>query len=284
MRINPIGNAQFVADIEDVDLQAISSGDFEQIYDAWLQFGVIRIRNQSLDDNALQQFSARFGPLEEMPLGRMSEQERAKITNIYVTVLSNIRINGKAIGGLGNAEASWHSDMTYVDTPPPASVLLGIEIPPVGGNTYFADQTAAYAALPDSLRQRITDLNIKHNAAHTSVGSLRPGYETVIDSRDAPGSIHPIVRTHEETGHPALYLGRREWAYIPGLSLSDSEALLDELWSYAALTSNVWQQTWQPNDLIVWDNRRVLHRRDGFDNNARRLMKRCQVLARATDG
>ncbi len=284
MRINPIGNAQFVADIEDVDLQAISSGDFEQIYDAWLQFGVIRIRNQSLDDNALQQFSARFGPLEEMPLGRMSEQDRAKITNIYVTVLSNIRINGKAIGGLGNAEASWHSDMTYVDTPPPASVLLGIEIPPVGGDTYFADQAAAYAALPESLRQRISDLSIKHDAAHTSIGSLRPGYEPFDDPRDAPGSIHPIIRTHEETGKQALYLGRREWAYIPGLSLSDSEALLDELWSYAALAQNVWQQTWQPNDLIVWDNRRVLHRRDDFDNNTRRLMKRCQVLARATDG
>lgn len=284
MRINPIGNAQFVADIEDVDLQAISSGDFEKIYQAWLQFGVLRFRNQSLDDNALQQFSARFGPLEEMPLGRMSEQDRAKITNIYVTVLSNIRINGKAIGGLGNAEASWHSDMTYVDTPPPASVLLGIEIPPVGGDTYFADQAAAYAALPESLRQRISDLSIKHDAAHTSIGSLRPGYEPFDDPRDAPGSIHPIIRTHEETGKQALYLGRREWAYIPGLSLSDSEALLDELWSYAALTSNVWQQTWQPNDLIVWDNRRVLHRRDDFDNNTRRLMKRCQVLARATDG
>ena len=284
MRINPIGNAQFVADIEDVDLQAISSGDFEKIYQAWLQFGVLRFRNQSLDDNALQQFSARFGPLEEMPLGRMSEQDRAKITNIYVTVLSNIRINGKAIGGLGNAEASWHSDMTYVDTPPPASVLLGIEIPPVGGDTYFADQAAAYAALPESLRQRISDLSIKHDAAHTSIGSLRPGYEPFDDPRDAPGSIHPIIRTHEETGKQALYLGRREWAYIPGLSLSDSEALLDELWSYAALAQNVWQQTWQPNDLIVWDNRRVLHRRDGFDNNARRLMKRCQVLARATDG
>lgn len=284
MRINPIGNAQFVADIADVDLQAISTDDFEQIYQAWLHFGVVRIRNQPLDDTALQRFSARFGPLEEIPLGRMSKQDREKIPNIYVAVLSNIRVNGKAIGGLGNAEASWHSDMTYVDTPPPASVLLGVEIPAVGGNTYFADQTAAYAALPDSLRQRIADLNIKHNAAHTSVGSLRPGYEAVVDSRDAPGSIHPIVRTHEETGHPALYLGRREWAYIPGLSLSNSEALLDELWSYAALTPNVWQQTWQPNDLIVWDNRRVLHRRDGFDNNARRLMKRCQVLARATDG
>ena len=284
MRINPIGNAQFVADIEDVDLQAISTDDFEKIYQAWLHFGVIRIRNQSLDDTALQRFSARFGPLEEIPLGRMSKQDREKIPNIYVAVLSNIRVNGKAIGGLGNAEASWHSDMTYVDTPPPASVLLGIEIPPVGGDTYFADQAAAYAALPESLRQRISDLSIKHDAAHTSIGSLRPGYEPFDDPRDAPGSIHPIIRTHEETGKQALYLGRREWAYIPSLSLSDSEALLDELWSYAALAQNVWQQTWQPNDLIVWDNRRVLHRRDGFDNNARRLMKRCQVLARATDG
>ena len=99
----------------------------------------------------------------------------------------------------------------------------------------------------------------------------------------APGSIHPIVRIHEETGNETLYLGRREWAYIPGLPLIESEALLDELWSYAALAQNVWQQTWQPNDLIVWDNRRVLHRRDDFDNNARRLMKRCQVLARKAD-
>lgn len=84
--------------------------------------------------------------------------------------------------------------------------------------------------------------------------------------------------THEETGKHALYLGRREWAYIPGLSLEDSEVLLDELWSYAALEEHVWRQQWQPDDLIIWDNRRVLHRRDGFDQKARRLMKRCQVL------
>ncbi|GIS21073.1 MAG: TauD/TfdA family dioxygenase [Pseudomonadota bacterium] len=283
MRINPIGNAQFVADIEDVDLQAISSGDFEKIYQAWLQFGVIRIRNQSFRRKrhcSSAPFRSVGGNTLRAHVGNKTERKFQHLRDGYL----NIRINGKAIGGLGNAEASWHSDMTYVDTPPPASVLLGIEIPPVGGDTYFADQAAAYAALPESLRQRISELSIKHDAAHTSIGSLRPGYEPFDDPRDAPGSIHPIIRTHEETGKQALYLGRREWAYIPGLSLSDSEALLDELWSYAALTSNVWQQTWQPNDLIVWDNRRVLHRRDDFDNNTRRLMKRCQVLARATDG
>jgi taurine dioxygenase len=78
-----------------------------------------------------------------------------------------------------------------------------------------------------------------------------------------------------------LYLGRREWAYIPGLELAESEALLDKIWRYAALPEFVWQQKWQPGDLIIWDNRRVLHRRDDFDPQSRRLMKRCQVLARS---
>ena len=81
-----------------------------------------------------------------------------------------------------------------------------------------------------------------------------------------------------------LYLGRREWACIPGLSLNESEALLDEIWHWATLPEFVWRQRWQPSDLIIWDNRRVLHRRDEFPQDSRRLMKRCQVLARTVSG
>jgi taurine dioxygenase len=276
-------NADFVADIDNVIVASLNDEEFSTLYQAWLQYGVLRIRNQPIDEDDLQQFSARFGPLEEAPLGRMPEAQRKKIKNRYVTQLSNIIVDGKPIGGLGNAEASWHSDMTYVDTPPPASILLGLEIPERGGETYFSDQCAALAALPVSLRNRIEKLTIKHNAAHTSINKLRPGFEAFDDPRDAPGAVHPIIRQHEETGRFALYLGRREWAYIPGLSLDESESLLDELWSYAALPENVWQQQWQSNDIIIWDNRRVLHRRDGFDQNARRLMKRCQVLSKSAD-
>ncbi|MEM1434333.1 MAG: TauD/TfdA family dioxygenase [Pseudomonadota bacterium] len=274
----------FVAEIAGVSVVELSRQDFEQLYAAWLRYGVLRLRNQIIDEGQLQAFSARFGPLEEVPLGRMSEAERAKLKNRYVTQLSNIRINGRPIGGLGNAEANWHSDMTYVEVPPPASVLLGVEIPPSGGDTYFADQQAAYAALPEALRERIADLTIKHDAAHTSIGKLRPGFAPFDDPRGAPGAIHPMVKTHEETGSKVLYLGRREWAYVPGLSLEESNQLLDTLWSYAALPENVWQQRWQPYDLIIWDNRRVLHRRDEFDARSRRLMKRCQVLARSVSG
>ncbi len=279
MKVTPI-TANFVADIEDVNLATINDTEFEQLYSAWLEYGVLRIRNQDLDDEQLQTFSKRFGPLEEAPFGRMSEEDKAMIKHRYVTTLSNIIADGKPIGGLGNSEATWHSDMTYIETPPPASLLLGIEIPEQGGDTHFANQYAALKALPGDLRKRIETLTVKHNAAHTSVGKLRPGFEAFDDPREAPGAIHPMIKTHNESGRPALYLGRREWAYIPGLSVTESDALLDELWAYVALEENTWRQKWQPLDLIIWDNRCVMHRRDGFDQNSRRYMRRCQVLDR----
>lgn len=278
LEVKPI-TATFAAEVTGADVRNLSNRDFEAIYDAWLTFGVLRIRGQSIDENQLQAFSARFGPLEEIPMGRISDSEKAKIKNRYVTQLSNIIVDGKPNGGLGNSEATWHSDMTYVETPPPASILLGIEIPESGGDTCFADQNAALAAVPEALKARIETRTIKHDAAHTSIGKLRRGFEAFDDPRDAPGAVHPIIRVHEETGKPALYLGRREWAYIPGLSLEESEALLDEIWQYAVLPDNVFRQRWQPHDLIIWDNRRVLHRRDNFPQESRRLMKRCQVLA-----
>ncbi|MEC8717176.1 MAG: TauD/TfdA family dioxygenase, partial [Pseudomonadota bacterium] len=179
----------FAADLAGVDVRRLSEGDFEVLYDAWLRYGVLRLRGQGLEESDLETFSARFGPLEEVPLGRLSDAQRAKVKNRFVTQISNIVVNGKPIGGLGNAEASWHSDMTYVPTPPPASVLLGVEIPPAGGDTYFADQAAALEALPAPLRSRIETLSIKHDAAHTSVGELRRGFEPFDDPRDAPGAV-----------------------------------------------------------------------------------------------
>ena len=283
MQIIPIAGT-FGADVTGVRLGSLSDASFEDIYDAWLEYGVLRFRAQSLNKEDLQVFSQRFGPLEEIPLGRLSAAQKAKIDNRYVTPISNIVVDGKPIGGLGDAEASWHSDMTYVESPPPASVLLGVEIPPVGGDTFFADQREALALLPDSLRARITDLTIKHDAAHDSVGLLRPGFEAFDDPRDAPGAEHAIVLNHDETGDECLYLGRRDWAYIPRLALEDSEALLDDLWRYATPAHAVVEQNWLPGDVIVWDNRRCLHRRSSIDPSHRRLLLRCQVLARPSLG
>ena len=274
------GGEGFGADITGVDLANLTDDTFEAVYCAWLRFGVLRFKGQTLNKDSLQTFSQRFGPLEQIPIGRMSEEQKARLDNLFVTPISNIKVDGKPIGGLGDAEATWHSDMTYVEVPPPASVLLGVEIPQNGGDTFFADQRAALALLPDDLRRRIESLSIKHNAAHDSVGNLRPGFEAFDDPRDAPGAVHPIIRKHNETGDDCLYLGRREYAYIPGLSLEESEALLDELWSYAVPADYVVEQNWTPGDVIIWDNRRCLHKRTSIDPSQRRLLLRCQVLAR----
>ena len=280
MRVEQVGQS-FVAEVMDVDLGRISDNEFRVLYKAWLEFGVLRIRGQSLNDGELQRFSNRFGPLEEIPYGKISEEEKQKIKNRYVTVISNIEVDGKPIGGLGNKEATWHSDMTYIENPPPASILMSLEVPEFGGDTHFSDQKAAYLGLPDELVARIENLSIKHNAAHTSVGDLRRGFDPIKDPREAPGAIHPIVRIHDETQEKMLYLGRRELAYVVGLALEESEQLLNEVWRYAAMSENVWTQQWEIGDVIIWDNRRVLHRRDGFDQSQRRLMKRCQVMSAA---
>ena len=280
MRVEQVGQS-FVAEAMDVDLGRISDSEFRVLYKAWLEFGVLRIRDQSLNDGELQRFSNRFGPLEEIPYGKISEEEKQKIKNRYVTVISNIEVDGKPIGGLGNKEATWHSDMTYIEDPPPASILMSLEVPELGGDTHFSDQKAAYLSLPNELVSRIENLSIKHNAAHTSVGDLRRGFDPIKDPREAPGAIHPIVRTHDETQEEMLYLGRRELAYVVGFALEESEQLLNEVWRYAAMSENVWAQQWEIGDVIIWDNRRVLHRRDGFDQSQRRLMKRCQVMSSA---
>ena len=280
MRVEQVGQS-FVAEVMDVDLGRISDSEFRVLYKAWLEFGVLRIRGQSLNDGELQRFSNRFGPLEEIPYGKISEEEKQKIKNRYVTVISNIEVDGKPIGGLGNKEATWHSDMTYIEDPPPASILMSLEVPELGGDTHFSDQKAAYLSLPNELVSRIENLSIKHNAAHTSVGDLRRGFDPIKDPREAPGAIHPIVRTHDETQEEMLYLGRRELAYVVGFALEESEQLLNEVWHYAAMSENVWTQQWEVGDVIIWDNRRVLHRRDGFDQSQRRLMKRCQVMSAA---
>ena len=280
MRVEQVGQS-FVAEPMDVDLGRISDSEFRVLYKAWLEFGVLRIRGQSLNDGELQRFSNRFGPLEEIPYGKISEEEKQKIKNRYVTVISNIEVDGKPIGGLGNKEATWHSDMTYIEDPPPASILMSLEVPELGGDTHFSDQKAAYLSLPSELVSRIKNLSIKHNAAHTSVGDLRRGFDPIKDPREAPGAIHPIVRTHDETQEKMLYLGRRELAYVVGFALEESEQLLNEVWRYAAMSENVWTQQWEIGDVIIWDNRRVLHRRDGFDQSQRRLMKRCQVMSSA---
>jgi taurine dioxygenase len=159
------------------------------------------------------------------------------------------------------------------------AILYALEIPPAGGDTYWANQCLAYEALPADLARRIEGRRAVHDATYNSAGVKRKGYEDVADPRQAPGARHELVRTHPETGRRTLFLGRRRNSYVEGLQLAESEALLDALWRHATQAQFVFRQQWRVGDVVVWDNRCTLHRRDPFDPAARRLMHRTQIKA-----
>jgi taurine dioxygenase len=171
--------------------------------------------------------------------------------------------------------------MSYLEAPPIASALYALEIPPVGGNTSFCSMYAIHDALAPGLKQRIAGLKIKHDGTYNSGGFLRQGVTPTDDPRTSPGAIHPLVCTHPDTGRDMLYLGRRRNAYLMGLELAESEALLDELWAYVDRPEFAWEHVWQVGDLVIWDNRCTMHRRDPFDDSSRRIMHRTQIKGTA---
>lgn len=242
---------------------------------AWQRHLVLVIRDQRLSDEDLLAFSRTFGRLD--PPGPNPYGEAFLPDYPDINVISNVVVGGRPIGNLGDGEAVWHADMTYVEAPPKAAVLYALEVPPDGGDTYFADMFAAYEALPADLKARIEGLKAIHDAAHNSAGMLRKGYREVADIRETPGAHHPLVRTDPETGRRCLFLGRRPHAYVVGLDVADSDALLDALWAHVSHPRFSVQHRWRAGDVVMWLNLCVLHRRDSFDSASRRIMHRTQI-------
>ena len=267
--------ARLGADIVGADLaEPIDSTTFRAIEAAWHQHLVLRFRGQQLDDPGLLRFARMFGELDKAPIHATGEIEDPFPE---ITVMSNIVVDGKPIGNLGNYEAEWHTDMSYNESTPIGSLLYSLEAPPAGGDTGFSNMYLAYATLPAELKRAIIGLQCKHDSSRNSAGELRKGFKEVTDPRDAPGAIHPIIRTHPVTRRNALFLGRRRNAYIMGLPLDVSEDLLNRLWTHASQQRFAWYQQWKVGDLVMWDNRCAMHRRDAFDPNSRRLMHRTQI-------
>jgi taurine dioxygenase len=267
------------AEVCGADLRDLDAAQFSAIERAWHEHQVILVRNQTLSDHDLIAFSRRFGALDWAPIQETGRRFVEGLPEIYI--VSNVMVNGEPIGSLGAGEAVWHTDMSYLDVPPMASMLYALEVPPAGGNTSFCSMYSVYQALPDALKQRIADLKIKHDGTYNSGGYLRQGVTATDDPRTSPGAVHPLVCTHPDTGRRMLYLGRRRNAYLMGLELAESEALLDELWDFVAQPEFAWEHVWRVGDLVLWDNRCTMHRRDPFDAASRRIMHRTQIKGSA---
>jgi len=277
MRIKDL-DAALGAEVVDVELaEPLPPATFAAIEAAWRERLVVVFRGQKLSDPQLIAFSRNFGELD--PPGPNPYGESFNKQHPEINIISNVIEQGRPIGSLGDGEAVWHADMTYVEVPPKAAVLHALEVPPpqAGGNTYFANMFAAYEAMPVELEQAAAGKTAVHDASRNSAGELRKGYQPVTDVRETVGAHHPLIRTEPKSGRKALFLGRRPNAYVLGLELAESEALLDALWRHATQPRFAMCHRWRLGDVLMWNNLAVLHRRDPFDPTTRRVMHRSQI-------
>lgn len=288
VQVTPFDGAGCGAEIGGVDIrEKLSEEDRDAIRAAWLEHLVLRFRGQKMTDAQHMAFTRQFGELELNPAELIQQRYgvntqtsgRRREVPPEISVISNIVEDGKAIGGLGDGEAFWHTDSSFVEVPPAASLLRSLECPPpsAGGATEFLNMYSAYDTLPADVKKRIDGMTMIHAATHNSAGRAHKGFESVSDVSQVPGARQPLVRTHPETGRKCLFLGRRINAYVVGLPVEESEALLDFLWEHTCQRKFTWRQEWQVGDLVWWDNRCAMHRRDAFDPATRRLMHRTQL-------
>lgn len=267
--------------VEGVDLAGITAGEFRQLHEIWKKHHVLVLRGQRLTDAQFERFSAMLGELDPPPNQGAGRKSVPGHPNLYV-VSNRKNAQGEALGALGDGEASWHTDMSYLERPPFASMLWAIELPTTGGDTWFASMPAALRSMPDDLVQRIGRMAIKHDGTYDSGGNVRKGMVPNDDPVQSVGTMHPIVIVQPETGEHTLYLGRRRNAWIAGLPLEESERLLNIVWSYATAQAVTLRHRWQLGDVVLWNNLTTMHRRDAFPANEYRTLHRSQIKGRYT--
>ena len=189
-------------------------------------------------------FVVTCAPIARRGAATRSIGRRSRLSSPVRTLSNVLDAKGDPIGALGAGEAVWHTDMSYLDVPPDASMLYALEIPPSGGNTYFCGMQAVWQALPASLKMKVGTRRIKHDGTFNSGGYVRQGVTPTDDPHKAPGAWHPAVCVHPNTGKPALYLGRRRNSHIEGLTPTQSDALLDELWKFIDSPEFAYEHRW----------------------------------------
>lgn len=268
----------FVGQIDNFPFHAMDEQVLKQLRAAWTKYPVLRFRNAVIGDAEQVAFSRALGPTTFHPK-QLQEGKHGEFPDVFV-ISNKKRSDGTAAGDLGDGEVTWHTDTWFVERPPSAAILRAVELPEAGGNTYFSNMYAVYSALPDAMKARLRGLSIHHQSVVDASGQVRFGKELPSSSNfaDWPGVDHPIVRQHKDSGKACIYLGADpKHQSIVGMRQQETQEILGELWHRATDPAHVWFQEWKPGDMLMWDNRCLMHRRDSFDPNAIRLMHRTTV-------
>ncbi len=255
------------AKVNGVDLSApLDDGTFKALRKAWLDAnGVLVFPRQKLTPEQQIAFSRRFGPLEPAD----AHARPFKHPEIYV--VSNKVENGKRVGRI--AGTYWHSDQSFKPTPAMASLLYGIEVPANGGDTMFANMYLAYDTLSDRMKQLLSGLKANHDYQMGARQRQSADYP-----KSYPPSPHPVVRTHPESGRKALFVNPL-CSDIIGLPSGESSAILDFLLRHSIQPEFIYRHRWQPDDLLLWDNRCLMHYAvNDYDGISDRYMHRTQIV------
>lgn len=260
LKITPTGGA-LGAEISGLDLaNELCAETLNRLRRALLDHCVIFFRDQHISEADQVRFTSYFG----RPVAHVREQPDRPIKEIFI--LSNITENGQPIGALGNAEITFHSDLSYMPQPGTISILYAVEVPSHGGATQWCNCRAAYEALDEDTMNELRNLR----AVHRHYIETQNPLHQLVD--------HPVVRTHPETGRKGLFVSPHLTKYIVGLTAAKSKELLDRLVAHMLQPRFIWSHEWRPRDLVVWDNRPTMHRREPFPNSERRIIKRTQIF------
>ena len=259
MSVEPTGGA-LGARIGNLDLsQPLSDNQVAVVRQALLDHCVLVFADQHLADEDLVRFTSCFGT----PVKHVRKQPDRDVEEVFI--ISNVWENGEPIGALGSEEIGFHSDLSYLPAPGTISLLYAVEVPAVGGDTHWCNCYAAYEALDDAMKRRLVGLHAVHRH--------------YVESQNPPEPVaHPVVCTHPETGRKSLYVGPHLTKCIQGMESSASEELLGDLYRHVEQPRFVWSHHWRIGDLVMWDNRPTMHRRDPFPDSERRVMKRTQIF------
>lgn len=243
---------------------------FVRLYDAWIETGLLIVRGLDMTPQQQIALTKRFGELTSYTRSQFNAKEEDAIL-----VLSNIREDGHWIGSPVSGRV-WHTDGHYLYQPPAASMLYAIEVPPVGGDTWFANTASAYAALPAAVRTRTQGLRVVISRAQSRPYNYpdRPP-PSAVEIAEWVDMSQPLVRTHPVTGRKAVYAGGNVPWRIEGLPFEDSAPLVTFLQEFCTQPDFTYRHRWRAGDLLVWDNRSVLHRATEYDQlRHRRLLHR----------
>jgi taurine dioxygenase len=274
-KIKPLAKA-FAAEVTGIDLNRdVDDTAFAKISAAWAEHPVLIFPDQDIDIDAQQAFAARFGRLKTRARKATDQGGAGCGDNPYVMLVSNIKENGEYIGASPKGPLRFHSDSAFDEKPAKASLLYGMELPKSGGDTLFISMVEVYAALSDTIKQRIEDKWAVNY--HLPSLPLDPNQSEAQRMLTARRAAHPMVIAHPDTGRPVLFVNRHMTRQIVGMGQDEADALLEELYRIIEDPANVHAHKWRKGDLVVWDNRCVQHGRSDFDPAERRLLRRFAI-------